>query len=398
MTDRILRKAIEKIDSMPRAELKRIMLSQLTMTDLLQSLMENSREGHCVLQDGLIRYANVSFGTMIPTNRLYLSRSEGHHLDEVVTDEQVLEYLQGLEVGDEENAREFSFQQGSEVRIISIVNRTLEIDDKPYLDIVTRDVTSLRRDQARLRRSESLAAMTTMAAGVAHEIKNPLAAMQIHIQLLRKAFQRKGSLTLDDAQRYLGVLEEEIGHLNGIAVDFLFAVRPMNVSLSKQRIDAVIGALEDFVRPELEEHGIRLVVKIQPFLPQLMIDVNYLRQALLNIVKNAMNAMEDGGRLDIDVWSDGDYVKISVKDTGCGIDQEHIGKIFEPYFTTKASGTGLGLTVVYKIVKEHDGDISVSSEVGKGTTFTISLPVPSDERIAIENIEEVSDGHDTGGR
>ncbi len=398
MTDRILRKAIEKIDSMPRAELKRIMLSQLTMTDLLQSLMENSREGHCVLQDGLIRYANVSFGTMIPTNRLYLSRSEGHHLDEVVTDEQVLEYLQGLEAGDEENTREFSFQQGSEVRIISIVNRTLEIDDKPYLDIVTRDVTSLRRDQARLRRSESLAAMTTMAAGVAHEIKNPLAAMQIHIQLLRKAFQRKGSLTLDDAQRYLGVLEEEIGHLNGIAVDFLFAVRPMNVSLSKQRIDAVIGALEDFVRPELEEHGIRLVVKIQPFLPQLMIDVNYLRQALLNIVKNAMNAMEDGGRLDIDVWSDGDYVKISVKDTGCGIDQEHIGKIFEPYFTTKASGTGLGLTVVYKIVKEHDGDISVSSEVGKGTTFTISLPVPSDERIAIENIEEVSDGHDTGGR
>lgn len=398
MTDRILRKAIEKIDSMPRAELKRIMLSQLTMTDLLQSLMENSREGHCVLQDGLIRYANVSFGTMIPTNRLYLSRSEGHHLDEVVTDEQVLEYLQGLEAGDEENAREFSFQQGSEVRIISIVNRTLEIDDKPYLDIVTRDVTSLRRDQARLRRSESLAAMTTMAAGVAHEIKNPLAAMQIHIQLLRKAFQRKGSLTLDDAQRYLGVLEEEIGHLNGIAVDFLFAVRPMNVSLSKQRIDAVIGALEDFVRPELEEHGIRLVVKIQPFLPQLLIDVNYLRQALLNIVKNAMNAMEDGGRLDIDVWSDGDYVKISVKDTGCGIDQEHIGKIFEPYFTTKASGTGLGLTVVYKIVKEHDGDISVSSEVGKGTTFTISLPVPSDERIAIENIEEVSDGHDTGGR
>ena len=160
----------------------------------------------------------------------------------------------------------------------------------------------------------------------------------------------------------------------------------------------MIGALEDFVRPELEEHGIRLVVKIQPFLPQLLIDVNYLRQALLNIVKNAMNAMEDGGRLDIDVWSDGDYVKISVKDTGCGIDQEHIGKIFEPYFTTKASGTGLGLTVVYKIVKEHDGDISVSSEVGKGTTFTISLPVPSDERIAIENIEEVSDGHDTGGR
>ena len=93
MTDRILRKAIEKIDGMPRQELKRIMVSQLMTSDLLQSLLENSREGHCVLQDGLIRYANVSFGTMIPTNRLYLSRSEGHHLDEIVTDEQVLDYL-----------------------------------------------------------------------------------------------------------------------------------------------------------------------------------------------------------------------------------------------------------------------------------------------------------------
>ena len=87
MTDRILRKAIEKIDGMPRQELKRIMVSQLMTSDLLQSLLENSREGHCVLQDGLIRYANVSFGTMIPTNRLYLSRSEGHHLDEIVTAE-----------------------------------------------------------------------------------------------------------------------------------------------------------------------------------------------------------------------------------------------------------------------------------------------------------------------
>ena len=398
MTDRILRKAIEKIDGMPRQELKRIMVSQLMTSDLLQSLLENSREGHCVLQDGLIRYANVSFGTMIPTNRLYLSRSEGHHIDEIVTDEQVLDYLTGLDANDEETSREFSFQQGSEVRIISIVNRRLEVQDAVYLDIVTRDVTSARRDQARLRRSESLAAMTTMAAGVAHEIKNPLAAMQIHIQLLRKAFQRKSSLTLEDAERYLGVLEEEIGHLNGIAVDFLFAVRPMNLSPSKQRIDGVISSLEDFVRPELEEHGIRFVVNVQPFLPQLMIDSNYLRQALLNIVKNAMNAMENGGRLDIDVWCEGDYVKIAVKDTGCGIDAEHLGKIFEPYFTTKASGTGLGLTVVYKIVKEHDGDISVESTVGKGTTFTISLPVPSDERMAIENIEEVGDGHDTGGR
>ena len=94
--------------------------------------------------------------------------------------------------------------------------------------------------------------------------------------------------------------------------------------------------------------------------------------------------MEKGGRLDIEVFSDGDFVRIAVRDTGCGIDQEHLAKIFEPYFTTKASGTGLGLTVAYKIVKEHGGDMGVESTVGQGTCFTISLPVPSDERTALE--------------
>ena len=119
-------------------------------------------------------------------------------------------------------------------------------------------------------------------------------------------------------------------------------------------------------------------------LPQLELDASYLRQALLNLVKNSESAMEKGGRLDIEVFSDGDFVRIAVRDTGCGIDQEHLAKIFEPYFTTKASGTGLGLTVAYKIVKEHGGDMGVESTVGQGTCFTISLPVPSDERTALE--------------
>ena len=379
------------MDSLPRGELRRLIQKQIEETDMLETLIENDNVGHCVLSEGLIVYTNVLFFTLLPTNRVYLSRSEGHRLDEIISDKEVLDYLSGLSCDSESAEEEFYFQQGSEVRIIQIANRVIQTDDMRFLDIVLRDVTEEKRAQARLRRSESLASMTTMAAGIAHEIKNPLAAMQIHLQLLKKAFSKKGSLTLDDAQRYINVLDEEIDHLNGIAVDFLFAVRPMDVSLKKQRIEPVIRALEDFVRPELEENGIRFVVRIDPFLPQLMLDSNYLRQALLNIVKNAENAMEGGGRLDIIVSGEGDNVRIAVRDTGCGIDQEHLAKIFEPYFTTKASGTGLGLTVVYKIIKEHGGDISVESTVGQGTTFYITLPVPSDERVAIENTDEVSD-------
>ena len=393
MSDRILRKAIDRIGNMPAGEIRRLVVRQLEKSDMLELLMENDNVGHCVLSDGLIVYANVLFGTLLPTNRVYLGRSEGHSLDEIITDPEVLDHLGSLNGQTEEGEEDFYFQQGSEVRIIRVSNRSIQSAGRQLVDIAVRDVTQQERDKARLRRSESLASMTTMAAGIAHEIKNPLAAMQIHLQLLKKAFAKKGSLTLDDAQRYISVLDEEIEHLNKIAVDFLFAVRPMDVKLKKQRLEPILRSLEDFVRPELEDHGITLVVDIDPFLPRLMLDENFLRQALLNIVKNAMNAMTSGGRLTIRASGQGDFVRISITDTGCGIDQEHLGKIFEPYFTTKATGTGLGLTVVYKIIKQHDGDISVESTVGQGTVFTISLPVPSDERAVLE--EGGDDGDDS---
>lgn len=388
MNGRLLRKAFERLDSMPSDELKNLVSQQISRNDMLEALIENDKVGHCVLSQDLIVYANVIFATLLPTNRLYMGRSEGHRLDEIITDDEVLSYLESLQGESGEAEKEFYFQQGSEVRIILIQNRRINSDDFDYLDLIVRDITEDKRSQARLRRSESLASMTTMAAGIAHEIKNPLAAMQIHIQLLKKAFSKKKSLTLDDAERYLSVLEEEIEHLNSIAVDFLFAVRPMDVNLKKQRLEPVIRNLEDFVRPELEEHGIRFSVTVEPFLPKLMIDDSFLRQALLNIIKNALNAMENGGRLDLSAYAQGNNVVICVRDTGCGIDQEHLAKIFEPYFTTKANGTGLGLTVVYKIIKEHGGDISVESTVGQGTCFRISLPVPDDERTALEETGE----------
>ena len=243
-------------------------------------------------------------------------------------------------------------------------------------------------NETRLRRSESLASMTTMAAGIAHEIKNPLAAMKIHLHLMRKTLKTKGSLDSDGAERYLSVLDEEIDHLNKIAVDFLFAVRPMNIELRLGSIESVVNDLITFLSPEADEKNIEVVSDVEKFLPRIEMDSRYLRQSLLNIVENAFAAMPGGGRLTISVKLDGNFEIITIKDTGTGIDEEHLSKIFEPYFTTKASGTGLGLTVVYKVIKEHRGDIFVASEPGKGTVFTIKLPVPSTERKAIGDKEE----------
>jgi signal transduction histidine kinase len=157
------------------------------------------------------------------------------------------------------------------------------------------------------------------------------------------------------------------------------------------------------VEPELAEHKVTLSRDIATSLPRVEFDENLLKQALLNLIKNAMNAMENGGRLTLQAYLDGNLVFIKVIDTGSGMSEDTLQKIFEPYFTTKATGTGLGLTVVYKIMKEHKGDITVTSKLAEGTCFTLTLPVPKTERLALDSevvtcvagsIEEVPDETD----
>ena len=256
------------------------------------------------------------------------------------------------------------------------------------MDVIIREITEAIRKETRLRRSESLASMTTMAAGVAHEIKNPLAAMKIHTQLMRKTIQKKGSINESDAEGFLSVLEEEIEHLNKIAVDFLFAVKPMEVELKKESINDIVSDILSFLEPEAEEKNIVVDSVLSSFIPNIELDSRLVKQALLNLIQNAFAAMDGGGKLSVVTKLNGDFVSVRISDTGCGIDEDKIAKIFEPYYTTKASGTGLGLTLVYKIMKEHHGDIHVTSQKGKGTTFTLDFPIPVSERKVIGEDEK----------
>ena len=390
MSNKLLKRALDRLDQFPKKEVEKLVRMQIAEADMLDAILEESPIGHLLIKDKIIRYVNTSFCTLLPTDRRYLRKNaEGKHIKDLVVDKEVLDYLVTLSAKNVRDEKEFNFQVGSEVRTILITHRIVETEEGDYLDINVRDVTEEKRREARLRRSESLASMTTMAAGIAHEIKNPLAAMQIHLQLLHKAFVKKTALTEEDASRYLNVIEEEIERLNRIAVDFLFAVRPMNIDLKLCSVDEILKGLCEFISPEIESHGIKLVWQVEKYLPKLMMDKQHINQALLNIIQNAIHAMDDGGTLTLSVKNDGDFVLFSISDTGCGIKDENLAKIFEPYFTTKATGTGLGLTNVYKIVKEHSGDISVESKVGKGTTFYIRLPVPTSQRVQLDHIEEV---------
>ena len=389
MSAKLLRKVIGNIDQFPLSELEKLIGEGLHESDIYRTLLDSLPEGHVIVtRDHRVVFVSKAMSRLIPADRRYRLR-EGVRIESSVFDKDVKDYMIAVLSGKERaEARDFAFQAGEGTSVMRVSFRTFEVDDESLTDITVRDITEEINKETKLRRSESLASMTTMAAGIAHEIKNPLAAMKIHLQLLRKAFRSKGRLSEEDADRYLSVLDEEIDHLNSIAVDFLFAVRPMNVELILGSINSVIDDLVVFLTPEANDKKIEIRTDLEAFLPSVELDQRYIRQSLLNIVENAFSAMPGGGVLKISTKLDGDYETIRIEDNGTGIDEESLSKIFEPYFTTKASGTGLGLTVVYKVVKEHHGDIFVSSEMGKGTVFTIKLPVPRSQRKALVSKEE----------
>lgn len=381
-----VKKALEKIDQLDTKQIIQVINNQEKFIQTLERVLDSLPQGVILLNEKKrVSYINYPARNLPAIKRL--KNYEGFALSDVIQDKKVINYLgEMFERGESDESNEFNYQWGDEVKtfevsISPIINTSDESADLNL--VIFEDVTISKRNETRLRRSESLAGMTTMAAGVAHEIKNPLAAMGIHLQLLTKTFEKKGTLTYDDAERYINVLSEEIYRLNSIVVDFLFAVRPMDTQLKLCSLTKILLEVCEFVEPELEEHNISLIKKFNS-IPKVEIDTNLFKQVLLNIIKNAMNATEKGS-ITIETRQSGDEVKLLIRDTGIGMDEKTQSKIFEPYFTTKATGTGLGLTVCYKVIKEHRGDISVRSKKGEGTEFQISLPIPHSQRLAIDH-------------
>ena len=253
------------------------------------------------------------------------------------------------------------------------------------------DVTEKRNQETLLHRMESLAGLTNLAASVAHEIKNPLGSISIYIQLLQKAVNksRNSDEKLPEKkflENYIEIINQEIDRLNNIIVDFLFAVRPISAELIPENPVKLLNSYVDFFTPELEEKNIKLKTAFLENSPKILLDEKLFKQVLINLVQNAIVAMPDGGELFFSTRITGDKYLISVADTGIGMDSETASRIFEPYFTTKVTGTGLGLTMVYKVIKEFGGDIEVESYEGKGTIFTISLPIPQREKHLLTEI------------
>jgi signal transduction histidine kinase len=261
--------------------------------------------------------------------------------------------------------------------------------------LVSRNLAYLSRMQSTIAYSRKLVALGRLTAGIAHEVKNPLNAMMIHLELLRTKINRglrptavpvaAGGLSLAearpagraeaDALQHVEIIESEIRRLDEVVQGFLKFTRPEDLRLQPVRVKDVFDEILPLIAPEAEKNNVRVDVVAPAEVPWVNADASMLRQAFLNLALNACQAMPHGGTLRLSCGpAPGNRVEVRFADTGVGIPAEHLSKIFDLYFTTKDHGTGIGLSMVYRIIQLHDGEVEVESSKDRGTTFRVLLP------------------------
>nr|WP_279665291.1 PAS domain S-box protein [Ectobacillus ponti] len=246
----------------------------------------------------------------------------------------------------------------------------LDESGKPYQYLAIRnDITERKEAEEQLRRQDKLAAVGQMAAGIAHEIRNPLTSMKGYAEFLQL------DETNPERQEYLNIILDEADRINSIVEEFLVLAKPKIVQLREQNVVPIIGNVVSLLEFEARKRQVRLHFDHNCDVIQVECDEDRLKQVFLNLIKNGIEAMPNGGDLYVRMMDVGQQVQISVQDTGVGIPEEKLNQIGEPFFTTKKNGNGLGLMVSFKIIESHHGKIYIESEVDKGTTFNVVLPV-----------------------
>ena len=400
------KKVSQKAQKLDKEQLLKLIDGIVDENENLYSIFDSISAGILIVDNEFIlKQSNTIAESRLSFNRpLDESRNNRLKLWELIDDNEIADFFKRCYLKNITNCNEdFSITtEGGSVRFITITMTPLVEDGNINNNgriILIRDVTDKKNQDILLHRMENMAGLTNLAAGMAHDIKNPLGAISIHIQLIQKALAkaRENENILPDkkfVEDHIDVVNEEIEFLNRLVMDFLFAVRPINATLELKSPAAIVDNLCKFITPEFNENNFEVQCEDMSNNSKIMIDEKLFRDVMMNLATNALAAMQTQkkncdesykGLFKVTGYTRDNKYILKISDNGCGMSPETVAKIFEQYFTTKANGTGLGMTTVYKIIKEFSGEIQVASTPGEGTCFTLKFPLQMGHKLAINN-------------
>ncbi|OQC23835.1 MAG: Sporulation kinase E [Verrucomicrobia bacterium ADurb.Bin070] len=390
---------VARIDKLNPESLQAQMVRLAQERGFLETIFQTIHEGVVVIDnEGRLLYANHAAEKLAGFD---YARTKGRSIVRILRDwdwEHLLE-VPASESGWARMATREIEVSYPEHRFISVYAVPLNEDgwvEKGVL-VILRDVTRDRRQEATTLESERSNAIKLLAAGVAHEIGNPLNALNIHLQLLARELSGLPDGTREPLADLVGVARTEVERLDTIIRQFLRALRPTQPVLHPEQPTDVLQETLALLKTEFENRRISVSVDITETIPTVQLDRSQIKQVFFNLIKNALEAMPDSGTLRIVVSAGDVYVDIAFIDTGKGIAPEELQRIFEPYHTTKRTGTGLGLMIVQRIIDEHGGEIELSSKPGAGTCFKVRLP-RSERRVRLLSTPDGGAGGARAGR
>jgi PAS domain S-box-containing protein len=372
-----LDRVLGRLDTLDSVNLANLVQRLARERGLFEAIFNTIHEGILVISvDGTIEYANAAAAQLIGLREEELAGATlwrlvpGLHLS--------LGTLLASGAATPVVAREIelTYPQPRIVRLYMVPFQVEGTREKARrFAVILADVTREKQTTERLIEDEKTSSILLLAAGVAHELGNPLNSLTIHLQLIaRKLKKLKAARDAESLADSIAVCQEEVRRLDGIITHFLEAIRPRPPDLAETNVVDVLDEVLRFQAGELKNRGITVEAETQADLPAILADRNQLKQVFFNLITNAMEAMAPGGRLKIKSRADDDSVHLMFGDSGVGIKQEDVSRLFEPYHTTKPGGHGLGLMLVQRIMRDHGGQVGIESKVGVGTVITLTFP------------------------
>ena len=368
-------KLVDRLDHLDKGSLQSYFLRLAKEKGLMETIFQALEEGIIVLDpEAQISYANRAAEQFL-----------GFKL-ESAAGVSIQRYLKGIhwDLVLDLDEYEWSRLVRREIEITYPQHRFMEfyvvplaaVDEKEEGAVVIfRDVTRERESTAESIESERLHALSLLAAGVAHEIGNPLNSINIHLQLLdREIGYLADEKARNDLRELVDVSRKEVARLDTIIRQFLKALRPSMPERKPQQLAELVVETLDVMKHEIRDRRMLVETDFPKNIPAVAVDDTQVKQVFFNVIKNALQAMDDGGILKVETQLADRFVSVIIEDNGPGIDPAKLGAIYEPYHTTKTEGTGLGMMIVQRIMRDHGGEIEINSELGRGTRLILRFP------------------------